>query len=130
MTSNPNFDRLDANVKKLEENDEDLRQLAEDYSHSEPASRSRWLLSDETFTSRQTERKEAVATLKALQPKWEAGLSAHAAATIALEAQSESLRQDQAALQAQRKSLRKESDESQAQRETMRKLLEDYEEDL
>ncbi|KAL8853754.1 MAG: hypothetical protein Q9221_001397 [Calogaya cf. arnoldii] len=76
MTPNPDFARLDAILKKLEENEEDLRQIAEEFPHSEPASRSRQLLLDETFMVIQTERKEAVAELKSLQPKWETGLSA------------------------------------------------------
>ena len=76
MACTPDFARLDAIVKKLEDNDEDIRQIAIDFPHSEPASRSRRLLVDESFMIVQTERKEAVAALKSLQPKWEAQISA------------------------------------------------------
>ncbi|KAL8659979.1 MAG: hypothetical protein Q9226_000142 [Calogaya cf. arnoldii] len=76
MTPNPDFASLNAILKKLEENDEDLRQIAEEFPHSEPASRSRQLLLDEIFLAIQTGRREAVAELKSLQPKWETGLSA------------------------------------------------------
>ncbi|KAI4252876.1 MAG: hypothetical protein L6R42_007796 [Xanthoria sp. 1 TBL-2021] len=109
MTSTPDFARLDAIDKKLEQNDEDIRQIADDFPHSEPASRSRRLVVDESFTAIQTERKEAVAGLKLLQPKWEAGLSA-------LEAERASLRKEREEVQAEKESLKKEQDELQEQK--------------
>lgn len=108
MACTPDFARLDAIVKKLEDNDEDIRQIAIDFPHSEPASRSRRLLVDESFMIVQTERKEAVAALKSLQPKWEAQISA-------LELERVCLRKAREEAQAEKVSLEKEKDDLQEQ---------------
>lgn len=109
MTRTPDFARLDAIVKKLEDNDEDIRRIAIDFPHNEPASRSRRLLVDESFTIVQTERTEALAELKSFQSKWEARISA-------LELERVYLRKAREEVQAEKVSLEREKDDLQEQK--------------